>query len=309
MPDTPPLKILFVAKHDCGDNDDEGAITHALRELGHYVVTLHERASGDAAVELSKHADLCLFLKWNGWEVIPHLHCPATFWYFDLVDAGEDGLAERTVRRLDWFKRTLRVVPLAFCTDGDFAAKHPDQLVWLMQGMDERHAGRGEPGMHVTGNPDIIFTGIQTHSLQRITHINELHAHYGSRFLAFGNHPRQRRHGRTLSNLFAAVPIVLAPDAPVSDRYWSNRVYLTLGMAGFLLHPYCAGLAEQYEDGTDLVFYRNRKECIDLIDFYLSDAAKRREISEHGYQTTLRKHLYRHRCQDLIRTVRERLKI
>ena len=44
------MKIVYVAKHHSGDNDDEGAICYALEALGHEVVRFREN-EGDRAIE------------------------------------------------------------------------------------------------------------------------------------------------------------------------------------------------------------------------------------------------------------------
>ncbi len=143
----------------------------------------------------------------------------------------------------------------------------------------------------------------------RALHVRHLRETWGKRFEVLGEHGiRSRVHGRELADRIASARIIVAPDGPQTDRYWSNRVYLTLGFAGFLLHPYCEELAGQYRDGVDLLFYRSREECDALIGKWLeAEPYQRWAVSEAGYERTVKMHLYRHRCEKLIEVVKERL--
>ena len=204
---------------------------------------------------------------------------------------------------------------LLFLTDGDAVAEDQSgKFVWLMQGADERVAG---PGKALAPNPypPILFTGMVNHGLKRRSHVEHLKERWGERFLVMGDGgPRYRKHGRELADVFASVKVVVAPDGPSTDCYWSNRVYLTLGLGGFLLHPFCKGLRDQYQD-YELVMYHDRDELDDMIECFLMrkspatgvDFDESRELHrEAGLKVTMERHLYRHRVEELLRIVKER---
>ena len=331
------MRILYVAKHDSGDNDDEGAIAHALDVLGHRVVKVHELRrhrphQGDIIQEIRKANggtaegfDFCLFHKW---EVISEVAdvsrlMPCAFWYFDLISNADDhGLAERMERRRRWFDDVIPYCKTAFLTDGDWVAKWNNGLgvdpaaargpglYWLMQGMDERHVERrpGRDNPKYPDTPEIIFTGTRYHGAKRAEHIAQLQAHYRERFAVIGESPRisPRRHGRDLADLFASTKVVVAPDGPCTDRYWSNRVYLTSGLGGCLVHPYCAGLVDlgHYTPDLELTTYRNRLACVDRIDALLANQGFREGMVDRALYATVDRNLYRHRCGQLVATMR-----
>lgn len=295
------MKIIYIGKHASGGNDDEGAIAHSLRELGHEVVEIKERK---AHLKINRHeGDFILFHKWEDTEALSQYTAPKVCWYFDLVDWPDTTLRARCRQRIEWMKRTLPLTNLMFCTDGDWVernkAQYGEKIIRLSQGADERFMGMGtlDPSSDIV---PILFTGHPKGGRARLNHVRDLQLRYGKRFQVVNG-----VHRHELRDLFARTRVVIAPDSPVTDLYWSNRVYLTLGFGGFLLHPYCSLLAEHYRDGEEIVFYRTRKELEEKIDYYLRHPAERFSIQAAGFRRTQLEHTYRHRVADLLRTVEE----
>lgn len=292
------MKILYVGYHDYGCNDEEGAIAHALADLGHEVIRLHER-DGRRACEVQ--ADLCLCHKWLDLEAMRAVRVPKVCWYFDLVSFPERSLARRNAERAAWALQVEDVADLLFMTDGDWvAARNSPKVRWLPQGADGRVAGAGW-----TKEQDIpvLFTGTANGGTGRESFVAEMREKYGPAFY----HVTKGAHGRTLADLIARSKIVVAPDAPVTDRYWSNRVYLTLGFGGFLLHPFSEGLAAQYTPEGHLDMYRSRDQLHRMIDYYLPRPEDRAAIASDGLRHTLNAHTYRHRVEQMMAVVKERL--
>lgn len=293
------MKILFVARHgQHNSSDDEGAIASALVSLGHEVTCLNE-SSGQYAPQYD--ADLLLFLKWLAPAVLAKMRCRKVFHYFDLVTCPDPTLRSRCRARQQWMREVLPHVDLGFLTDGDHVARDRSRkLVWLPQGADGRIVGRG--CVRRPSEP-ILFTGIRNGGQGRASFVDELQARYGKDF-------RQVSSGvyrRELADLIASSEIVVAPDAPVTDRYASNRVFTSLGFGAFLLHPRCAFLEPMYEDRKEVVYYGSREELHDLIAYFRARPDERRAIAEAGLARTIAEHTYAHRVAKLIATARERL--
>lgn len=310
------VRILYIAKHGSGDNDDEGAIAYAMEMLGHTVISVPEKSASSWMSSRTVDADFLLFHKWPelarfGLRVFPNSRyrdLPRVFWYFDLVDSTDPTLSLRAAHRVAWMKQVVPLCLVGFCTDGDWVKQESrGNLVHLMQGADERLVG---PGMfRPTLHSPILFTGMIKHGQERENHIYHLVNRYGSQFKIHGNSPRERQHGRELADLLTSAFIVLAPNGPQSDRYWSNRIYLTLGFGGFLLHPACLMLEEHYAPGTEFIQYHDEHDCDDLIDHYLACPSSERLVVSHaGYRRTIKDHLYRHRCERLVEVVKARLR-
>lgn len=296
------MNITYVAKHGSGGNDDEGAIAYALKSLGHNVECVREHEpSRRPAVIINNRCELLLFHKWLDAELLPQVRCPKVFWYFDLVDFQHPDTDRLTRVRTKWMSLATELVDLGFCTDGDWVNRDTsDKLVRLTQGADERVAGRRRAK---EGLVQVIFPGSIEYGVHgRKSFVHLLRSRYGNRF--------QRVHGtyrESLANKLATARIVVAPDTPVSNDYWSNRVYVTLGFGSFLLHPYCKTLESQYEDGKEIVLYRDRDHLIQLVDHYLENSQEREIIQQAAARRTEKEHLYRHRCESLLSVIKERL--
>lgn len=291
------MKIVYVAKHDCGLNDDEGAIAFALRQLGHEVAEVHEQES------LLPPGDLLLFHKFRNLPAIHAFNGRKVFWYFDLVDFPDSELKARCDARKQWMEVVVPLVDIGFCTDGDWMERWNretpgNKLVWLPQGADERVVGRRQAVQDI----DILFVGQYKKCGEgRRNFVCDMVTRYGSRFVQVRNVYREK-----LRDLVARAKIVVAPNAPVTDKYWSNRVYVMLGFGAFLLHPYCDGLTSQFS-AYALPMYSDREDLHLKIDYFLEAPEAREACQIAALRETQAKHLYRHRCEELIRTMKERL--
>lgn len=298
------MRIVYVGRHNQNNADDEGSITHAFRELGHSVLCLQESLMNPQKVMTYTKADLLIFNKWEDIESIKAVSqvIPTVFWYFDLVAYSDPMLADRCKRRIQWMSEVTPLVLMGFCTDGDWVQSSYNtdprnasygKLSCLSQGFDSRL----ERGVYDHGQRlRILFTGIRKGGSRRESFVDEMNKRYGIMFCNVNSGMYRER----LANMVASTDIIVAPDSPSSDRYWSNRVYNTLGLGGFLLHPYCRELTKQYEHGRDLVYYTDRMTLHDCIAHYMNNPKDREQAVEHGRLTTLAKHTYRHRVEQML---------
>jgi len=198
--------------------------------------------------------------------------------------------------------RIVPLVSIGFCTDGDWVANDKSgKLVCLRQGADERVVGEG-----TLTNPNndgtIVFPGISKGGgIQRIFFVDEMHGMYGEKFL----HVQRGAYRRVLADLIHN-RIVVSPDSPKTDRYWSNRVYNVLGFGGFLLHPDCKELHDHYTDGVEIEFYQDRAHLHYLIDLFSRNPEGRYAIGMKSLERTRKEHLYRHRCETLLKVLKDR---
>src|SRR5258705_108551 len=130
------MRILYVAKHDAKGNCDEEAISHALEQLGHIVIKLHER---DGSSTFNHVADFMLCHHWRNLDELRRIKIPKVFWCFDLIDSKDPTIAKRDLERINWITQMTNACDLGFMTDGDWVGKDKTgKLLWLMQGADER---------------------------------------------------------------------------------------------------------------------------------------------------------------------------
>lgn len=292
------MHIAYVANHgQVGtSNDDEGAIAYALKQLGHTVIPIQQLLLSVRDKIEASEAELVLFHHWDSIDIINQIKIPKAFWSFDLIGSSKD-------RSVEWVKALSDTCLCGFLTDGSYIEKHNQENVssnlhWLMQGFDSRQRIRSQN--IVSGQ--ILFTGL-LHDQKRKNMCDVLRYQYRDKFI---HHPC-RLYGNNLVSVIQRANVVIAPPSPIRDNYWSNRVYLTLGCGGFLLHPYCEGITQHYQDKYDLVYYHNQKEMLELIEYYTADIESAIRIRENGRATTFEKHTYIHRCREMINIVKRYL--
>lgn len=304
------MRILYVANHNAGGNCDEQAIAYALEALGHDVVRLPETMHNPTRIiEFVGGGDLLLFHKWDNSYRPPQRKIPQVFWYFDLVQWYDPTLEARCRNRVKWMNEAVRNVEIGFCTDGDWVAQDTTgKLVWLPQGADERVVGAW--GEHTGEGPEpegkgVLFTGISKGGgTSRVAFVERMKAHYKDRF----THVPRGVHRRDLARLIARHAVYVCPDSPTTLRYWSNRIYNAAGYGAFVVHPWCGDLlGEQYRDERELRYYENENHLLPLIDHYLHAPRERAALGAAALRRTREMHLYRHRCEEMLRVVKERL--
>ncbi len=308
------MRVLYVAKHESGGNDDEGAIAYALEQLGHEVLRIWESESEGLSKFVAENPgwDFCLFHKWSNFQEMMRLKSlgvPLVFWYWDLVDWQSDlTLSSRCEARKRWMAEVTPLVDLGFCTDGDWVARDTSgKLRVLRQGADERVVGFGKERPR---DIDILFVGgVKGCGVERASFVDDLRVRYGEGF----HHVERGIYGRDLANLVARSKVVVCPDSPVTWRYWSNRLYILGGFGACLLHPICYGIGATTESIDWFVAgpcsYLDRKQMFDRIDYLLECPEDRDRVAQMTLQDIKKRHLYRHRCEELIRVVKERLGI
>lgn len=303
------MKIIYVANFEAGGTDDEGAILHAFRELGHTVEPVREQI-GYRAANIAAGADLLLFHKWCDPGTLKAFGsiCKRAFWWFDLVDHPDLSIRRRCDDRRAWMQSVIPYVDFGFLSDGDWVANCPwerHKLHYLPQGADGRIAGRGTPKCWGCGRDgwqfDILFTGIDRGGGDpRESWVREMSERYGDRF----KHVRRGVYREELRDLIAAAKVVVAPDFPVTDRYCSNRIWNAAGFGAFLVHPYSQAVARAM--GNTVEWYMGRDQMHRLIDWALGlEDGARRQGSQAALDLVLERHLYRHRCEELIKVIKE----
>lgn len=298
------MKVLYIANHGQeNSNDDEGSIAHSLKELGHEVRLVHER---EGYVASGMKADFMLFHKWPKVETMSEIRMPRFLWYFDLVDSKDTTLYLRDKTRMDYINSVRAYLSGAFCSDGDWVERctlnqSPEKFAVLRQGVDTR-IKTIEPKAN-SDSYTILFTGTQRGGSTRESFVKDMTDTYGRQFI----HVPRACHQLSLQYAVQQAGIVVAPDGPVTDKYWSNRVYLTLGFGGFLLHPRCKELEKEYKDNNHLVFYDHRADLHRKIQHYLKNPTERHAIAKAGMKHTLKHYSYLERCKRFIELVKERM--
>jgi len=77
------------------------------------------------------------------------------------------------------------------------------------------------------------------------------------------------------------------------------------GCRSFLLTDATDDLENYYQDGKEIVIYRDLKDLIKKIKYYLEHDKERENIAKAGYERTLREHTYEKRFQEIFNIIKK----
>lgn len=150
---------------------------------------------------------------------------------------------------------------------------------------------------------DLLFVGTlgPEHGNSRAELLSFLEKEYGEKFYWAGRTGPHEIRNEALTRLISESKIVIG-DCVFSDKYWSNRVYETLGRAGFLVHPKIPGIEDEFEDGKHLVLFEhgNMKELSEKINYYLNSEKEREKIRHHGLEYVKATHTLMNRVEQIM---------
>jgi len=96
---------------------------------------------------------------------------------------------------------------------------------------------------------------------------------------------KTRIYPKEYAKICYATKIILGCDQSVElEGYFSNRTWITLGCGGFLLTNYNPGLEFIFTKGEHLEWYHNQEECLELIEYYLKNEDRRKQIAQNGHR-------------------------
>ncbi len=81
------------------------------------------------------------------------------------------------------------------------------------------------------------------------------------------------------------------------------RAFDVMGSEGFLISNYQADFMDYFVPGEDFVYYENREDLLDKIDYYLDHEEERRIIAKNGHDKIAAEHTYRHRVREMLEAV------
>lgn len=334
-----PARIAYLGNFS-QSHCTEVHVALALESLGHEVVRLQEGAldlrqinegtwgvdlflwtrTEDLAARIPR-ADVLAFL-----EEKRRLGLLTASYHLDLYAGLKRGAGLET----DPFWRT----ELVFTPDGgspEFFRRHGVEHVYLRPGV---HGSECVPGTYREAlAAPIVFVGSGSARAPAYhpewSYRGELLKHllmkHGRRFVKHGGPPenggRSFIRNADLNDLYASATVVvgdtlcLGPEDATSPRftharYWSDRVYETVGRGGFLIHPWIDGLADEFIDGEHLVYYPYGD--FDRLDALIAhwtapeNDAERRRIAAAGQAMVRERCTYTHRVAELLAVCAER---
>jgi hypothetical protein len=293
------IRILYVGgfgKNSVGEPE----IANALECLGHSVTRKESSFTTPAEIEsLTSDFDLLLFSKvktpvnLEAQRMIARLTIPTVSWVFDLYWGYE--------RQQMFNTEPHFVADVVFTTDGGHEEQFERRGIrhhCLRQGIAEGI----KPAPRWNGKP-IIFVGSDRSNLQRTELLKWLRRTYPDDFAVYGERDGVRHE--KLDKVIGGAKIVMG-DSVISPHYWSNRIYETIGRAGFMLHPKTEGLDDEFRYYKHFVPYTagDWKGLKEKIDHYLTHDKERDAIRMAGYEHCHKEHTYTHRVKKMLEILR-----
>lgn len=301
------LKVIYLGNFgNTGSDRTEEHIKYAFEQLGHEVIVINEKefftekskegtlTSPDVKILNIKNPDLFLFHKGGVGSVINldylikllnYITCKKVCWYFDKVFPDREEYMDTVADYADY----------VFLTDDSFVRQHRyKNLFCLRQGIGNENLKPGE--YRKKYDYDVVFTG-NVYGV-RVEFVQLLEQIYGNRFKVFND-----VFNRDLYDLCASAKVIVSPEYPEDNFYWSSRIYMTLGSAGFLVHPDLYGLKEEFTEGKHFAGYKGTREMLKTIDYYLKNDFERENIRKMGYNRCIEKFTYKHRVQQMLEKI------
>ena len=288
------LKIIYLGHfNNPNSNSVEEDIKSAFEQLGHEVIALPEKDIGKL---LKYKADMLLFHKagvgkyidLNQWiQMLNHIPYKKVMWYFDPIDLIQG--------REQYIEAMADYIEYGFLVDDTWRRRHNfKNLYSLKEGIGTVYKGKVRDKFKC----DIAFAGNAYGG--REDFIRFLGQQYGEKFKVFNSVFKQ-----DLADLCVSAKIIVAPDFPSNEFYWSSRFYLTLGLGGFLVHPDLYGLTEEFEEGRHFAGYKGPQELVATIGYYLANEKSRKAIQAEGQKKCLEMATFEHRIKQLLNTIYE----
>src|SRR5205814_10664694 len=107
--------------------------------------------------------------------------------------------------------------------------------------------------------------------------------------------------GRDMYQALADAKIVFNRHIDIAGPWANNlRLYEATGVGSFLITDSKENLAEIFEPGVEVAAYRDGRDCLEKVDYYLRHSEEREAIARRGQERTLRDHGYLRRMEEMI---------
>ena len=90
-------------------------------------------------------------------------------------------------------------------------------------------------------------------------------------------------------------------EARRQNEQIKGRNFEVPGSGGFLLTADADNLTDYFEDGKEIVIFKDTKDLIEKAKYYLGHENERAAIAEAGYQRSLREHTYEKRFNEMFK--------
>ena len=294
------MKIAFVGSFQ--NLWDEEGIARSFEKIGEEVIRFPEESfdARQALVAIAEEKpDLVLMakLKVDHREFfikeIKRMKIPTASWTFDLYfgHRRESKIDEDVIFKTDF----------VFGPDGGNVQRFRDKGInyhLLRQGIYDEYCYKGKWDKRFTS--DVAYVGGIQYGHREVLcqYLKKFN------FERYGRLATLHVRGSDLNDLYASASIIIG-DSMASPRYWSNRLYETLGRGGFLIFTDIEGLNEEYEPYKHFIPFKfyGFQSLGEKIDYFLKHPEEREKISNAALEHTKEHHTLINRCRQFLEIV------
>ncbi|MFH1768088.1 MAG: glycosyltransferase [Candidatus Omnitrophota bacterium] len=196
-------------------------------------------------------------------------------------------------------KRQVKHYDIVFCAQKEGAEKLRRQAgvdaQWIPLACDPQINRKIDVGVRY----DIGFVGRDAKKFARGRHLELLKEKYPRSFIGSMDF-------RNMAKVYSAAKIGFNSSI-INDI--NMRIFEVMACGCFLLTNRIRdnGFDSLFQDGKHLVTYRNDRELIELIDYYLANEKEREAIAQAGFDLVVNNHTYYHRVQSIFNYIAFRL--
>lgn len=145
-----------------------------------------------------------------------------------------------------------------------------------------------------------------THILERLAEKFQLNLWGPSLAFVKPNSPlriayRGQAWGLEMYRILAQSKIVINRHINIAGKFANNmRLYESTGLGALLITDYKNNLNSLFKIGKEVVAYKNEKDLIKKVRYYLTREKLRRKIAQEGQRRTLSSHSYQIRMKELL---------
>lgn len=304
------MKILhFYNKLSLTDRE----INSALKKLNHEIIDVDDQEYDIKEVAIKANGCDVFFFQTGGVLTYNELSFHSTLQEFINLLGGING-----AKKVMWFPHKVwgmsyqlipNILPFTdyvFLNDDTWIRRHKYQNVFPL------HMGTNDTKMRNTAtyeeidklekkfDCDIAFAG--TVYGPRSVVMDSLKETYGNKFKIYND-----VFDKEFRDLCAIAKIIFEPKYPIDDFYWTDRIYRTLGVGGFMLMPRLYGLKEEgLVEGEHYVAYSSWWELKETIDYFLDpkNEKMRQGIAKQGRNFVISHFTYKERLKYLLEKIK-----
>lgn len=114
--------------------------------------------------------------------------------------------------------------------------------------------------------------------------------------------------GKEMYQVLRDSKIGLNRHIDIAGDYANNmRLYEVTGVGSLLLTDQKINLPQLFDPNRECIAYSSQRECVELIEFYLTHHHERESISLAGQRRTLNHYTWHHRMEELLQIVKKHL--